>query len=108
MTVRLSSEDLAGQDPSAIQHPQPIILDSGLRFPINAKLLLPTSPTRPWIFTRREHDTEKKKQLEALGAKVFIVDQDAEGRDRLFFREWMFVNTVLTMLYLIHFFPLRH
>lgn len=108
MTVRLSSGDLAGQDSSTIQHPQPVILDSGLRFPTNAKLLLPTSPTRPWIFTRREHNTEKKKQLEALGAKVFIIDQDAEGRDGLFFREWKFVNIVITTLYLIHFFALRH
>lgn len=83
--VRLSSEDLAGQDPSGIVHPQPVILDSGLRFPTTAKLLLPTSPTRPWIFTRREHDTEKRKQLEALGAKVFAIDQDAEGRHRCSF-----------------------
>ncbi|KAF9213353.1 2,5-diamino-6-(ribosylamino)-4(3H)-pyrimidinone 5'-phosphate reductase [Podila verticillata] len=79
LSVRLSSGDLAGQDSSTIQHPQPVILDSGLRFPINAKLLLPTSPTRPWIFTRREHDTEKKKQLEVLGARVFIIDEDTEG-----------------------------
>ncbi|KFH68601.1 riboflavin biosynthesis protein RibD domain-containing protein [Podila verticillata NRRL 6337] len=79
LSVRLSSGDLAGQDSSTIQHPQPVILDSGLRFPTNAKLLLPTSPTRPWIFTRREHDTEKKKQLEVLGARVFIIDEDTEG-----------------------------
>ncbi|KAF9327319.1 2,5-diamino-6-(ribosylamino)-4(3H)-pyrimidinone 5'-phosphate reductase [Podila minutissima] len=83
LSVRLSSEDLAGQDPSAIQHPQPVILDSGLRFPITAKLLLLTSPTRPWIFTRREHDTEKRKQLEVLGAKVFAIDQDAEDIQHL-------------------------
>ncbi|KAF9101857.1 2,5-diamino-6-(ribosylamino)-4(3H)-pyrimidinone 5'-phosphate reductase [Mortierella sp. GBA35] len=79
LTVRLTTEDLpAGSGP--IRHPQPIILDSSLRFPTTAKLLLPTSPTRPWIFTSPNHNPQRKSDLEALGAKVFVLDLDSSGR----------------------------
>ncbi|KAF9549341.1 2,5-diamino-6-(ribosylamino)-4(3H)-pyrimidinone 5'-phosphate reductase [Mortierella hygrophila] len=79
LTVRLTSDDLPkGSGP--IRHPQPIILDSKLRFPTTAKLLLPTSPTKPWIFTSSIHsDSQKKADLEALGAKVFVLDLDLSG-----------------------------
>ena len=77
--VRLTSDDLPkGSGP--IRHPQPIILDSKLRFPTTAKLLLPKSPTKPWIFTSPIHsDSQKKANLEALGAKVFFLDLDPSG-----------------------------
>ncbi|KAF9294228.1 2,5-diamino-6-(ribosylamino)-4(3H)-pyrimidinone 5'-phosphate reductase [Linnemannia elongata] len=79
LTVRLTSEDLPkGSGP--IRHPQPIILDSKLRFPTTAKLLLPTSPTRPWIFTSPIHsNSQKKANLERLGARVFVLDFDLSG-----------------------------
>ncbi|KAG0337450.1 2,5-diamino-6-(ribosylamino)-4(3H)-pyrimidinone 5'-phosphate reductase [Podila humilis] len=37
------------------------------------------SPTRPWIFTQVNHNVEKKIRLEALGAKVFVIEQDING-----------------------------
>ncbi|KAF9958475.1 2,5-diamino-6-(ribosylamino)-4(3H)-pyrimidinone 5'-phosphate reductase [Mortierella alpina] len=81
LTVRLSSEDLSVEESAtSIQHPQPIILDTALRFPLTAKLLLPTAPKRPWILTGPVHNVEKRLELEALGAKVFELDVDAHGR----------------------------
>ncbi|KAF8947196.1 2,5-diamino-6-(ribosylamino)-4(3H)-pyrimidinone 5'-phosphate reductase [Haplosporangium gracile] len=79
LTVRLTSDDLPkGSGP--IRHPQPIILDSKLRFPTTAKLLLPASPTKPWIFTSCNHNNiQKKTDLEALGAKVFVLNLDPSG-----------------------------
>lgn len=51
------------------KNPQPIILDTNLRFPVNAKLL--KGSILPWIFTGETSSTRKKKKLEHLGAKVF-------------------------------------
>jgi len=51
------------------KNPQPIILDTNLRFPVNAKLL--KGSILPWIFTGKTSSTKKKKELENLGAKVF-------------------------------------
>ncbi|KAF9900888.1 2,5-diamino-6-(ribosylamino)-4(3H)-pyrimidinone 5'-phosphate reductase [Lobosporangium transversale] len=79
LTVRLTLEDLPSGCRS-VEHPQPVILDSTLRFPSNAKLLLPSSPKKPWIFTVSGHDHQKRAELEALGAKIFVLDADAQGR----------------------------
>ncbi|KAK3842861.1 MAG: dihydrofolate reductase-like domain-containing protein [Linnemannia gamsii] len=79
LSVRLTSKDVPDES-TPIRHPQPIILDSKLRFPTTAKLLLPTSPTRPWIFTSAHHNNpQRKADLEALGARVFVLDLDASG-----------------------------
>ncbi|KAF9910802.1 2,5-diamino-6-(ribosylamino)-4(3H)-pyrimidinone 5'-phosphate reductase [Linnemannia zychae] len=79
LSVRLTNADLP-EESNTIRHPQPIILDSKLRFPTTAKLLLPTSPTRPWIFTSPFHNNpQRKADLEALGARVFVLDLDASG-----------------------------
>ncbi|KAF8976998.1 2,5-diamino-6-(ribosylamino)-4(3H)-pyrimidinone 5'-phosphate reductase [Entomortierella lignicola] len=78
MLIRLNSEDLP-LGLASIEHPQPIILDAMLRFPKTSKLLLPTSPKKPWIFTSPSHDGQKKQGLEELGAKVFIIDNDSQG-----------------------------
>lgn len=51
------------------KNPQPIILDTNLKFPLNAKLL--NGSISPWIFTGETSDIEKQKNLEKLGAKVF-------------------------------------
>ncbi|KAF9934029.1 2,5-diamino-6-(ribosylamino)-4(3H)-pyrimidinone 5'-phosphate reductase, partial [Modicella reniformis] len=78
LTVRLSDDDLPpGSDP--VQHPQPIILDGTLRFPLSAKLVLPSSPRKPWIFTSPVHDNQRRNEIEALGAKVIVLDVDAQG-----------------------------
>ncbi|CAO3573297.1 unnamed protein product [Mortierella alpina] len=82
LTVRLSPEDHSAETTTAsiLQHPQPIILDTALRFPRTAKLLLPTAPKKPWIITGPMHDVYKRLELEALGARVFVLEVDAHGR----------------------------
>ncbi|KAG0320075.1 2,5-diamino-6-(ribosylamino)-4(3H)-pyrimidinone 5'-phosphate reductase [Dissophora globulifera] len=78
LTVRLTSDDLPSElDPN--DHPQPVILDSKLRFPSTAKLTLPASPKKPWIFTGPDHDPIRKQELEALGAKVLPLELDSNG-----------------------------
>ncbi|KAF9207057.1 2,5-diamino-6-(ribosylamino)-4(3H)-pyrimidinone 5'-phosphate reductase [Haplosporangium sp. Z 27] len=84
--IRLNSEDLP-LGSASIEHPQPIILDAMLRFPKTSKLLLPTSPKKPWIFTSPSHDGQKKQGLEELGAKVFIIDNDSQGLLSKLFQE---------------------
>lgn len=51
------------------KNPRPIILDTNLKFPLNAKLLNKTNS--PWIITGTNSDVTKQKILEDLGAKVF-------------------------------------
>ena len=59
--------------------PQPVILDSRLRFPTDAKLLLPgTVP--PIIITTDQAPPSKIKQLEAKGARIFKVVSDRENK----------------------------
>ncbi|KAF9577150.1 2,5-diamino-6-(ribosylamino)-4(3H)-pyrimidinone 5'-phosphate reductase [Lunasporangiospora selenospora] len=73
LTVRLDLNDPELPRGTNLHHPQPIILDSTLRFPTSATLLLATAPKRPWIFTTPAHDPQRKLELEALGAKVFVL-----------------------------------
>lgn len=71
-------------------NPQPVVLDSNLRFPLTARLLHNTSPpTR--IFTSTTSASEKKEALENAGIKVSIVETD--NADRLD------LNQVLRSLY---------
>lgn len=50
-------------------NPQPIILDSQLRCPLDAKLL--QNETLPWVITSEQADETRQAELEALGARVF-------------------------------------
>ncbi|MES2669611.1 MAG: GTP cyclohydrolase II [Pseudomonadota bacterium] len=60
-------------------HPQPIVVDSRLRFPIDAKLL--SHPDhKVWIATTHRADPQRVQRLEALGAEVLIVPADAADR----------------------------
>lgn len=72
---QLSVREVAGPDP------QPLILDSRLRFPLQAKLL--KQNRAPWIFCLERHDKGKRKQLEELGARVFPLAADSSGRIEL-------------------------
>lgn len=50
-------------------NPQPVVLDSRLRFPLYAKLLGQQLP--PWIITSTEADPERQPALERLGARIY-------------------------------------
>lgn len=60
-------------------HPQPIVVDSRLRFPIDARLL--SHPDRRvWIATTHRADPQRVQRLESLGAEVLIVPADNADR----------------------------
>jgi 3,4-dihydroxy 2-butanone 4-phosphate synthase/GTP cyclohydrolase II len=72
LTVRLAPGD----------HPQPIVLDSHLRFPLGARLW--RHPTlRPWILTTPTAPEPRRRALEERGARVVRVSADARGRVNL-------------------------
>ena len=58
--------------------PQPVVLDSHLRFPLEARLLSGACP--PWIATLPGADPQKQVQLERLGARVLKLPPGADGR----------------------------
>lgn len=60
-------------------NPQPIILDSLLRFPSEARLLKGTGP-RPIILSTDRAGPDRKQRLEALGARIFTVQADLQQR----------------------------
>lgn len=64
------------------EHPQPIILDSALRFPRQARLMQRQGP-RPWIFTARQPKAETVRQLENGGARVFTCQGEDSERIHL-------------------------
>lgn len=59
-------------------HPVPIVLDSSLRFPSDARLLGCDGPA-PLIFTAPNADENRKKDLEARGASVIPISCAPEG-----------------------------
>ena len=67
LTVRL----VQGQDP------QPIVLDSRLRIPLEASLL--QNSRRPWIACLENADPKKAAELEALGANILRISADSAG-----------------------------
>ncbi len=58
-------------------HPQPIVLDSRLRYPLSARSL--KSKKRPWIFTAVHSKSRKQKLLQEQGAHVYVMPTDANG-----------------------------
>lgn len=60
-------------------HPQPILLDSQLRCPLDAALL--SHPTHHlWIAARADAPAERRAALEAAGAQVLPLPEAAAGR----------------------------
>ena len=59
-------------------NPQPVVLDSHLRFPLDARLLQGKHP--PWIATSPTASLEKQAALEAVGAVVLRFPPDKHGR----------------------------
>jgi GTP cyclohydrolase II len=68
LNVRL----VAGKDP------QPVIVDSRLRFPLEANLLS-RHPLSPWIATSDQADHRRQQCLEAAGARVLRLPSMANG-----------------------------
>jgi GTP cyclohydrolase II len=60
------------------QNPQPVIVDSRLRFPLEANLLR-RHPLSPWIATSEQADRERQRRLEAAGARVLRLPSTARG-----------------------------
>lgn len=68
--------------------PQPVILDTNLRFPLKALALNSGKP--PWIVTTRKSSISKQKKLEARGAKVLRLKAASNG--------WVDLHSVLECL----------
>lgn len=68
LNVRLTS----GTDP------QPVIVDSQLRFPLTARLWQENGRS-PWIATTDTADPQRQAALEAAGARVIRLPADAQG-----------------------------
>lgn len=68
LTVRL----VEGNDP------QPIVVDSQLRFPLDTNLLQNRS-IHPWIATTENSSVDRQKKLEAAGARVLRLPATADG-----------------------------
>ena len=58
--------------------PQPVVVDSQLRFPLHAKLL--QNQRAPWIATTNEADVARQRALESVGAKVFRLPPNERGQ----------------------------
>lgn len=62
--------------------PQPVILDSHLRFPLDARLL--GNPHKPWIVSVKplitQASEDRAKVLESTGSEVFKMAADSDGR----------------------------
>ncbi|MFH1381653.1 MAG: RibD family protein [Chloroflexota bacterium] len=69
--------------------PQPIILDSRLRFPLDSSLLSNESLS-PWIITTPHALRERQYILEAVGARVLHMPSEANG--------WVDLNALLKAL----------
>lgn len=70
--------------------PQPVVLDSHLRFPSSARLLT-TAGRKPWIMTTSQADQARHAELEQAGAQIFVLPSDIRGRVDL--------RAVLALLY---------
>jgi len=62
------------------RNPQPVVVDSSLRVPLNVNLF---QSVPPWIATTDHADDERQRALEAVGACVLRLPTDAEGRVNL-------------------------
>jgi diaminohydroxyphosphoribosylaminopyrimidine deaminase/5-amino-6-(5-phosphoribosylamino)uracil reductase len=88
MAIMVGINTLMADDPSlTIRHPlwgkKPLIrvvVDSGLRFPLDAKLLKTRSRGRILIFTRQSHTSEKAQELKKKGAEIISIPSMPSGK----------------------------
>ena len=69
---RLTVRYVEGEDP------QPIILDTHLRLPLDANIL--SYHRKPWVFTSQSTGAEKVNGLKAVGCQVFELPLDCDDR----------------------------
>ena len=69
---RLTVRDVPGD------HPQPIILDTHLRFPLDARLL--SHPRPPWLLTGPKPSPERLAELRKRGVTVIALPRTPDGR----------------------------
>ena len=77
-TIISDDPDLTVREVEGV-NPQPIILDTQLRFPINANLLRNSGPPA-WVFCGQDAPYVKRRELEAAGLRVSPVSLDLEGK----------------------------
>lgn len=59
-------------------NPQPVIIDSVLKIPRHARLLV-ENPTPPWIMTTERAPAYRIDELQSLGARIEILPADLSG-----------------------------
>ncbi len=69
LTVRLAEGD----------DPQPVVLDSYLRIPLDS-YLVSRHPRKTWVFASPDAPADRREALEARGIRVFTVPSDPGGR----------------------------
>jgi len=60
-------------------NPQPVVLDSLLRIPLDSYLVA-RHPQKAWVFASPDAPADRRQTLEALGLRVFTVPADPQGR----------------------------
>jgi len=60
------------------KNPQPVIVDTHLRFPLTARLLQ-NPDLHPWLMTGSPMDTTRRAALEAAGARIFEIPTLTNG-----------------------------
>ena len=60
-------------------HPRPIVLDSHLRTPVDARLLQ-SAELKPWIFTTEAASHEHRVALQTAGAEIITLPADEYGK----------------------------
>lgn len=60
------------------RNPQPVVVDSHLRFPLSARML--RDGELPWVATTDEAGTDRQRELEAAGVEVMRLPAEANGR----------------------------
>ncbi len=61
------------------KNPRPVVLDSRLRLPLDARLLNGNS-RKPWVATREENDKDRVKILSEKGARVLPLRSNSRGQ----------------------------
>jgi GTP cyclohydrolase II len=64
------------------QNPRPIVVDSRLRMPLNAKLLT-ESRRQLWVVTGENPDHDTRKAIESSGARIISIPSDPRSLVRL-------------------------